>query len=438
MSFAEQAMGSGLRALNRFAGLELVDRLGLREPAERLVYRATRNGFQAANVAGRSFAAAQKLARPARQSRPRRADLFDFTPDDEQAMIREAFGNFAEARLRAAAPQADADCAAPAEVLEQAAELGVTALGVPEELGGAFAERSAVTSALVTEALAEGDMGLAVATLAPAAVSTAIGLWGDADQQAAYLPEFTGQNPPAAALALLEPRALFDPFRLETRARREDDGYLLDGEKSLVPRAADAELFVIAADLEGSGPALFIVEPKSDGVLVQPEPAMGIRAAATARVKLEGTRLPSGALLGEGEADVYAECVRLGRLAWCALAVGTAQATVDHVKGYVNERIAFDEPISHRQAVAFTVADMALELEGMRLATFRAAGLADRGEDFARETAVARRLCADKGMKIGSDGVQLLGGHGYVKEYAEERWYRDLRAAGLMEGALLI
>jgi alkylation response protein AidB-like acyl-CoA dehydrogenase len=104
----------------------------------------------------------------------------------------------------------------------------------------------------------------------------------------------------------------------------------------------------------------------------------------------------------------------------------------------VNERIAFGEPISHRQAVAFTVADMALELEGMRLATFRAAGLADRGEDFARETAVARRLCADKGMKIGSDGVQLLGGHGYVKEYAEERWYRDLRAAGLMEGALLI
>jgi alkylation response protein AidB-like acyl-CoA dehydrogenase len=185
----------------------------------------------------------------------------------------------------------------------------------------------------VTEALAEGDMGLAVATLAPAAVSTAIGLWGDADQQAAYLPEFTGEDPPAAALALLEPRALFDPFRLETRARREDDGYVLDGEKSLVPRAADAELFVIAADLEGSGPALFIVEPKADGVLVQPEPAMGIRAAATARVKLEGTSLPSGALLGEGEADVYAECVRLGRLAWCALAVGTAQATVDHVKG---------------------------------------------------------------------------------------------------------
>jgi alkylation response protein AidB-like acyl-CoA dehydrogenase len=437
MSLAEQAMGSGLRALNRFAGLDIVDRVGLREPTERLLYRATRNGFQAANAAGRTFAAAQRVGKPARQSRSRPSDLFDFTPDDEQAMISEAFGDFAAERLRKAAQQADADCAAPEELLGQAAELGITALGVPEELGGAFSERSAVTSALVSEALAHGDMGLAVAALAPAAVSTAIGLWGDGDQQSAYLPEFTGERPPAAALAVLEPRALFDPFELATTARREGDGFVLEGVKSLVPRAAEAELLVIAAALDGR-PALFVVEAKTDGLLVQPEPAMGIRAAATATLKLDGVKLPAGALLGEASPDVYAECVRLGRLAWCAVSVGTAQAVVDHVKEYVNDRIAFGEPISHRQAVAFTVADMALELEGMRLVTFRAAGLADRGADCAREVAVARRLCASKGMQIGSDGVQLLGGHGYVKEYPEERWYRDLRAAGLMEGALLV
>jgi alkylation response protein AidB-like acyl-CoA dehydrogenase len=437
MSLAEQAMGSGLRALNRFAGLDIVDRVGLREPTERLLYRATRNGFQAANAAGRTFAAAQRVGKPARQSRSRPSDLFDFTPDDEQAMISEAFGDFAAERLRKAAQQADADCAAPEELLGQAAELGITALGVPEELGGAFSERSAVTSALVSEALAHGDMGLAVAALAPAAVSTAIGLWGDGDQQSAYLPEFTGERPPAAALAVLEPRALFDPFELATTARREGDGFVLEGVKSLVPRAAEAELLVVAAALDGR-PALFVVEAKTDGLLVQPEPAMGIRAAATATLKLDGVKLPAGALLGEASPDVYAECVRLGRLAWCAVSVGTAQAVVDHVKEYVNDRIAFGEPISHRQAVAFTVADMALELEGMRLVTFRAAGLADRGADCAREVAVARRLCASKGMQIGSDGVQLLGGHGYVKEYPEERWYRDLRAAGLMEGALLV
>jgi alkylation response protein AidB-like acyl-CoA dehydrogenase len=438
MSLADQAMGTSLRALNRFAGLEVVDRVGLREPAERLLYRATRDGFRAANAAGRTFAAAQRLGRPARQSRPGSRESFDLTPTDEQEMIREAFGAFAREKLREVAADADEAAQAPPEVLDQANELGIAALGVPEELGGAFAERSAITSVLLAEALAYGDMGLAVATLAPAAVSTAISLWGDADQQATYVPEFAGESPPAAALAMLEPRALFDPLALETWARRDGNGFVLEGLKSLVPRAADAELFVIAAELEESGPALFIVESSSDGVLTQPEPAMGIRAAATAQLKLEGVKLGPGALLGDGSPEVYTDCVRLGHLGWCALAVGTAQAALDHLIPYVNERVAFGEPISQRQAVAFNVADIAIEVEGMRLVTYRAAGRADAGEDFARETALARRLCATKGMKIGSDAVQLLGGHGYVKEYPEERWYRDLRAAGLMEGALLV
>ena len=105
---------------------------------------------------------------------------------------------------------------------------------------------------------------------------------------------------------------------------------------------------------------------------------------------------------------------------------------------YVKERKAFGEPISNRQAVAFTVANIAIELDGLRLATYRAAGRVDQGLGFSREVALARRLCADQGMAIGSDGVQMLGGHGYVKEHPVERWYRDLRAAGLMEGALLV
>jgi alkylation response protein AidB-like acyl-CoA dehydrogenase len=104
----------------------------------------------------------------------------------------------------------------------------------------------------------------------------------------------------------------------------------------------------------------------------------------------------------------------------------------------VNERRAFGEPISHRQAVAFTVANIAIELEGMRLATYRAASRVDQGLPFAREAALARRLCAERGATIGSDGVQLLGGHGFVKEHPVERWYRDLRAAGVIEGGLLV
>jgi alkylation response protein AidB-like acyl-CoA dehydrogenase len=135
---------------------------------------------------------------------------------------------------------------------------------------------------------------------------------------------------------------------------------------------------------------------------------------------------------------VFKQCVQLARLGWCALAVGTAQAVLDYVIPYVSERQAFGEPIANRQAVSFTVANIAIELDGMRLATYRAASRADQGKPFGREVALARRLCAERGMQIGSDGVQLLGGHGYVKEHPVERWYRDLRAAGVMEGALLV
>ena len=120
------------------------------------------------------------------------------------------------------------------------------------------------------------------------------------------------------------------------------------------------------------------------------------------------------------------------------MAAGTAQAVLDHVVPYANERIAFGEPISHRQAVAFMIADIAVELEGLRLATWRAASRAEQGLDCTREVALARQLALDKAMKIGNDGVQVLGGHGFTQEYPVERWYRDLRACGFMEGVVLV
>jgi alkylation response protein AidB-like acyl-CoA dehydrogenase len=437
-NLAERGMAVGLRALNWLAASDLLDRLGLREPTTRLLHGASRSTARTAARAGRTFAAAQKLSRPARQPRAGRTDLFDLEPTDEQRMLSESVKEFALDRLRPAAEDADTACATPSELLSQANELGLSMVGVPEELGGAVEQRSAVTSVLMSEALAQGDMGIAVACLAPAAVSTAISLWGDADQQSTYLPAFVSDEVPAAAIAMLEPRALFDPFRLDTRAREADGGYVLDGVKSLVPRAGDGELFVVAAELDGRGPTLFVVESKTPGISFEPEPAMGVRAAATGRLIFEDVALPASALLGGGDPAVYSECVQLGWLAWCAVAVGTAQAVLDYVIPYVKERRAFGEPIAHRQAVAFTVSNIAIELDGMRLATYRAASRADQGLPFAREAALARRLCAERGMAIGSDGVQLLGGHGYVKEHPVERWYRDLRAAGLIEGALLV
>lgn len=438
MNVAKDAMGLGLRVLNRFAGLKAVDKLGLRKPAEKAIFGASRAGFATVGAASRVFKSTQKLVQPARLTQRSGDGLFDLTPSEEQEMLRDSCRSFADEQLRPAALAADTACAATPELIASASELGIHLLGLPESLGGAGQERSAMTSVLVAEALAHGDLSLAVACLAPSAVSNALVLWGDGEQQSAYLPAFAGEKSPAAALAIQEPSALFDPFKLSVKARRTPDGYVLDGVKSLVPRAAQAELFIVAAHLEGRGPALFIVESSTAGLSIQPEPAMGLRAAATGRVVLDNVVLANRALLGNGSTDIYAACISLARLGWCAVAVGAAQAALDYLVPYVNERTAFGEPISHRQAVAFTVANAAIEIEGMRLLTYRAASRAEQSKSFFEETALARRLCADKGMQIGSDAVQLLGGHGFVKEHPAERWYRDLRAVGFMEGVLLV
>ncbi|HEX4722336.1 MAG TPA: acyl-CoA dehydrogenase family protein [Pseudonocardiaceae bacterium] len=429
--------GLGLALLNRLAGAPIVHRLGLRGPVRAAVFQATRAGFRTTAAAGRTWQAGQRLGRPARSPSAVEPDLLDLTPTDDQRMIVETVTEFAAEQVRPAAAAADEACATPPAIFATAAELGIALLGVPAELGGVATERATTTNVLVAEALGHGDLGIAVACLAPSAVGNALALWGDADQQSIYLPAFTGDNVPAAALAVLEPRPLFDPFALRTTARRTSDGFVLDGVKSLVPGAATAELFVVAAELEGRGPALFLVE-SADVTGVEAEPAMGLRAAGMGRLVFEKVRVPAKALLGGAQPDVYADCVRLSRLGWCALAVGTGRAVLDYVIPYVNERVAFGEPVSHRQGVAFTVADMAIELEGMRLLTYRAAGRAAAGSSFAREVGLARKLCVDKGMFIGSAGVQMLGGHGYVKEHPVERWYRDLRAIGVAEGIVLV
>jgi alkylation response protein AidB-like acyl-CoA dehydrogenase len=438
-TLAERGVAWGLQAVNTLASSELLDRLGIRETAEKILYTGSKRSVSAAGAAGRAFKATTKLTKPQRQQRPRQPrEIFDLTPTREQRLMADSVRDFALEFVRPIARTADRELGAPAELFTQANELGLAAVGVPESLGGMFAERSAVTSVLLCQAFAEGDLGFAVALLAPAGVATALSLWGDADQQATYLPEFVGENPPAAAVAVIEPHPLFDPFTLSTTATRTGEGYVLNGVKSLVPRAAEDELFIIAADVDHGGPALFIVESKSPGLRTEPEPAMGLRAASTGRVILDNVAVPAGALLGNGDLDVYRELIALGRLGWAALTVGTGRAVLDYVTQYVNDRFAFGEPISNRQAVAFKVADMATELDGLSLVTLRAAALIDAGKDYTKQVTLARTLATKYGMSVGSDGVQLLGGHGYTKEHPVERWYRDLRATGLIEGVLVL
>ncbi len=429
-------MGIGLAVLNRIASSPAIDRLGLRRATERAVYQGAKSGFQAAGTANRTFKRVKGSGKPTRQRASGDSGVFDLTPTEDQEMIVGVVQEFADEVLRPAAAEADEKDLTSKEVLAQTSEFGLTLLNVPEELGGLSEERSAVTGVLVAEALAYGDMGQAVACLAPASVATAISLWGTDEQQQTYLPAFTADDDiPAAAFAVAEPRALFDPFALETTATKSGEGYVLDGIKSGVVRGTEAELFVVAASLDGES-RLFVVESGTQGVSLAEDPSMGLRAASLTRLKLDGVTVPASALLGT--ADDFRESVRLSRLAWAGLALGTGKAVLDYTKEYVVGREAFGEPIAYRQSVAFMVANIAIELEGLRMVTLKAASRIDQGTDASREIALARKLAAEYGMKIGTDGVQLLGGHGFVKEHPVERWYRDLRAIGVMEGVVLV
>jgi alkylation response protein AidB-like acyl-CoA dehydrogenase len=431
-----------LGLLTPIVGQEFLDKYHLRDPLNRTLRYGVRTGYSVAGATTRQFKRAQGLrGGPTRLgvSGATGKDYFDLTPDDDQTLIVETVDKFAEEILRPAAHDADEAASYPTDLIAKAAELAVTAVNVPEDFDGIAAHRSTVTNVLVAEALSYGDMGLALPILAPGGVAAALTHWGSADQQATYLKEFAGGKVPQACVAIAEPHPLFDPTNLKTTAMRTPSGYRLDGVKSLVPAAVNAELFIVAAQLNGK-PALFIVESSSNGLTVKADPSMGIRAAALGQVELDHVPVPLSARLGEDEATDadYSEAIALSRLGWAALAVGTSHAVLDYVVPYVKEREAFGEPIAHRQSVAFMCANIAIELDGLRLITWRGAARAEQGLPFAREAALAKRLGSDKGMQIGLDGVQLLGGHGYTKEHPVERWYRDLRAVGVAEGIVVI
>ncbi|ANI38940.1 acyl-CoA dehydrogenase family protein [Mycolicibacterium vaccae] len=435
----------GLALITPIMGQEFLDKYNLRDPLNRSLRYGVQQAFSAVGASTRQWQRVQGLGKPATRlegHRPKGSDYFDLTPDDDQKMIVATVEEFAEEILRPAAHDADDAAAYPPDLIARAAELGITAINVPEDFDGIAEHRTTVTNALVAEALAYGDMGLALPILAPGGVASALTYWGSADQQATYLKEFAGDNVPQGCVAIAEPHALFDPTALKTTAVRTPSGYRLDGVKSLVPAAADAEIFIIAAQLNGR-PALFVVEADTAGLTVSPDPSMGIRAAALGRVELDKVTVPLSARLGEEATEAehaqnYSEAIALSRLGWAALAVGTSHAVLDYVIPYVKERTAFGEPIAHRQSVAFMCANIAIELDGLRLITWRGAARAEQGLPFAREAALAKKLGSDKAMQIGLDGVQLLGGHGYTKEHPVERWYRDLRAIGVAEGVVVL
>jgi alkylation response protein AidB-like acyl-CoA dehydrogenase len=360
--------------------------------------------------------------------------LFDLTLTDEQRMNRETVQRFAAAEMREQAYRAELANTIPADFAARSLELGLGLMPIPEALGGAGMARSPVSNVLNAEDLAYGDLSLALAAVTPLAFINTVLDQGTEAQQERLLPRFCGEDFCAATIAFSEPRATFDPTALQTTARRADDGFVLNGSKTLVTLGTGAELMLVVAELEGEGPAAFIVEGEPAGLSRSEERYMGLRALPMARIDLDDVALPADSLLGGGAFDLQ-RFVDLSRIGACALAVGTCQAVLDYTRDYCNERIAFGEPISHRQAVAFMVADIAIELDAMRLMTWRAASRAEQGLDFHKEAYLAHHFCAEHAMKIGTDGVQLLGGHGFCREHPVEMWYRNLRAIAILEGA---
>ncbi|MEM1153222.1 MAG: acyl-CoA dehydrogenase family protein [Pseudomonadota bacterium] len=362
--------------------------------------------------------------------------LFDLNPTEEQQMTREVMQRFAREEMAEVARAADEAGELPEGFLTKTVDLGLNFMPLPENLGGVGAGRSPISNTLNTEDLARGDMAMAIAALAPLSVINCVLDAGSSAQQELVSQALATAEFTPAALALMEPGIRFDSRALKTMATEQSDGsYLLSGEKSMVAFGPEAKVLLVFANTGDKGTQGFLIEAGTAGVSFEKEDYMGLRPLPLYAMSLDKVSLPESArLAGEFDIDRF---IGLSNVATAALAVGTCQSVLDYVIPYVNEREAFGEPVSNRQAVAFMVADIATELEGLRLMVYRAAAQAEHGSDFARSAFLARRSAVKYGMKIGADGVQLLGGHGFTREYPVELWYRNLRALSTLDGMLI-
>ncbi|MEE4146211.1 MAG: acyl-CoA dehydrogenase family protein [Halieaceae bacterium] len=363
--------------------------------------------------------------------------LFDLTPTEEQQMTREVMRRFAREEMASAARPADEAGALPEGFLLRTVDLGLNFMPVPEALGGVGAGRSPISNALNIEDLAWGDMSMAIAALAPLSVINCVMDYGTDAQKERVSHTLASADFTPAAMALMEPAIGFDPRQPATTALLRDDGsYVIEGAKSMVAFGPEAKLLLVFADTVKEGTQAFLLAGDTPGISFEKEDYMGLRPLPLYGMALQNVVVPASARLGSNF-DLK-RTLSLGKIATAALAVGTCQAVLDYVIPYVNERVAFGEPVSNRQAVAFMVADMATEIEGLRLMVYRAAAQAERGLDCTRIAFLAHRSAIRYGMKIGTDGVQLLGGHGFTREHPVEMWYRNLRALAVLDGMLLV
>ncbi len=362
--------------------------------------------------------------------------MIDFEPTEEQQLIVDTVRQFAHNEIRPHARDANEAGKLPDSVLAHAHELGLVANAIDDAFGGG-GERNAVTGALVAEELAWGDLAIGVAILSPALLAFPVQDHGSAEQKAELLPRFTGEGFAPGALALVEPRFDADPLRPATRARRDGTDYVLAGSKCFVPWIDGADPVLVIAD-DGGRPQGFLVPRDAAGLTAAPERNMGVEALPTAELSLDDVRVPASARLGgEAGADLSVLLQR-GRVALGAMAVGVARAAFEVARDYAKQREAFGAPIATKQAIAFKLADMAIEIDGARLLVWEAAWMLDRGVDAARAAALAAQQAAKVALDVSDGAVQVLGGHGYTREYLPEMHLRNARGFAAFEALALV
>ncbi|HUY39398.1 MAG TPA: acyl-CoA dehydrogenase family protein [Candidatus Binataceae bacterium] len=365
--------------------------------------------------------------------------MIDFDLTEEQQMIRDTVGAFAREEIRPAARPADESGDIPAALIAKIAELGLVRGALPESVGGDGAERSAVTGAIVAEELAYGDLAIAIHCLAPRLLAYPILEMGTDAQRARILKPLAASGFVAATAALMEPRWDFGLTDLQTSAKRDGANWIVSGAKCGVPLAAESETILVYAKSgagEGfTGVEAFIVPRTSAGVtLGDREKSMGLKALATYEVQLKDVKLGAEARVGGDKGINYSRLMSESRVGFGAMAVGVMRAAFEYTRDYAKERKAFGVPIATKQAIAFMIADMAIEIDAARLLLWEAAAQLDKGADALEESYLAKNYAAASALRVADNAVQALGGHGYIREHPVEMWFRNARGFSALDG----
>lgn len=373
----------------------------------------------------------------------------DFGLTREQEDLRRHARSFAEQHIRPVASYYDEAQEFPMAVVEEADAAGLTPrFFMPEEYGGHGLDP--VSHALVSEELHWGCAGIAISILASHLAALAIMIMGTEEQRKQWIGRLAEPGKVTlGSTAWTEPRGGSDLMAIETRAERVDGGYVLNGHKYFITNGGIADVQVVFASVDGSGTAAglaaFVLEKDTPGFKLHRKfSKLGARAAHAGELLFENCFVPTDARLGgEPGQDASARPAAVGgmlmlersRTLVAAGAVGIAQAAYEYALDHARSRVAFDRRIIEHQGVGFKLADMATRIDAARLLTWRAAAMAQRGQQARRgEASMAKLFASDVVMQVTLDAVQILGGYGYIKDFPAEKWMRDAKVYEIWEG----